>query len=59
MIILLGTHIFIMAILSVVIKKSEEISVTLDMLKETISKSTDEKLKENVRIDLDRLYNIF
>ena len=29
------------------------------MLKETISKSTDEKLKENVRIDLDRLYNIF
>ena len=41
------------------IKKSEEISATLDMLKETISKSTDEKLKENVRIDFDRLYNIF
>ena len=40
------------------IKKSEEISATLDMLKETISKSTDEKLKEDVRIDLDRLYNI-
>ena len=41
------------------IKKFEEISATLDMLKETISQSTDEKLKENVRIYLDRLYNIF
>ena len=41
------------------IKKSEEISATVDMLKETISQSTDEKLKENVRIELDRLYNIF
>ena len=41
------------------IKKSEEISQIADMIGKTISTCKDESLKENVRIDLVRLENIF
>ena len=41
------------------IKKSEEISQIADMIGKTISNCKDESLKENVRIDLVKLENIF
>lgn len=41
------------------IKKSKEISDIAYMLKETISTCKDEKLKENIQIDIIKLENIF
>ena len=41
------------------VKKSEEISGIAEMLKETISTCKDEKLKENIQMDILKLENIF
>nr|WP_315104524.1 DNA-binding protein [uncultured Catonella sp.] len=41
------------------IKKSKEISGIAYILKETINACKDEKLKENIRIDIVKLENIF